>query len=351
MTVEGSADTGFDNGFDVVYADTLRYFPDLVTDLGGNPGALLAEYGIETSDPSHGGSHYGYRMLVTLLEHGAAALGRPDFGLRLALRQGGGSVFGPVGDAMRNSKTLGDAVEYVERHSHAHSLAARIRLEHDASSGSVFVAHDILLDRLPNKSQAMEQFLLLAHLNAMEITGGRARVRQVRFRHQPLSPPAVYRRLFGCGVYFDQRVDGVLFSEADVACRTVAPDASAYRAVTSLIDTAFPRVSPVRAQVRGVVLQYLGSEQCTNELIAGELNLHPRTLHRRLKAEGTACHEIKDDVRRDLALYYLQQTDLDFTRIAERLGYSEHSVLTRSCLRWFAASPSKVRAGSDARAG
>lgn len=190
----------------------------------------------------------------------------------------------------------------------------------------------------------MEQFLLLAHLNAMEITGGRARVRRVTFRHQRLSPLTDYRRYFGCEVYFDQHDDGVLFSEQDLACRTVEPNVAAYQAITSLIDAEIPRVSqPMQAQVRGAIAQFIRTEDCTNARIAAELHLHPRTLHRRLRDEGRSFQEIKDDVRRDLALHYLQRTDLDLMRIAERLGYSEHSVLTRSCLRWFSAPPSKVR--------
>lgn len=326
------------------YTPTPCVTPDLVADLGGDATDLLGDSGLGLSALSRGKSRYGYRLIVNLLEHASTELRRPDFGLRLAMLQGGGSVFGPMGVVMRNSNTLGDALDYVRSHSHAHSLAARVRIERHSGSRSVFVGHDILLDRLPNRSQAMEQFLLLAHLNAMEITGGRAQVRKVRFRHQPLSPLSVYRRYFGCEVSFDQREDGVVFSERDLLSRTVKPNATAYRAVTSLIDTEFPHVSPpMQAQVRGVIMQFIGTEHCTNEWIAAELHLHPRTLHRRLKAEGKSFHEIKDDVRRDLALYYLQQTDLDLTRIAERIGYSEHSVLTRSCLRWFSTSPSTMR--------
>jgi AraC-like DNA-binding protein len=97
------------------------------------------------------------------------------------------------------------------------------------------------------------------------------------------------------------------------------------------------------AQVRGVVLQYIGTQHCTNERVAAALHLHPRTLHRRLTAEGSSFRAVKDAVRRDLALYYLQKTDFDLTRIAERIGYSEHSVLTRSCQRWFATTPRTMR--------
>ena len=148
---------------------------------------------------------------------------------------------------------------------------------------------------------------------------------------------------------FGQNEDGVLFGPADMAAPVIDPDAQAFEEVAAFIGSAFPRhLPPLHAQVRGIVMQYLGSERCTNEAVAAELNLHPRTLHRRLRAEDTSFQKIKDEVRRDAMLYYLQQTRLDFTRISERLGFAEQSVMTRSCNRWFAASPTRVRADTTA---
>jgi AraC-like DNA-binding protein len=48
-------------------------------------------------------------------------------------------------------------------------------------------------------------------------------------------------------------------------------------------------------------------------------------------------------VRRDVALHYLQQPEVPLVRVTEMLGYSETSVLSRSCLRWFSASPRRLR--------
>jgi AraC-like DNA-binding protein len=42
-------------------------------------------------------------------------------------------------------------------------------------------------------------------------------------------------------------------------------------------------------------------------------------------------------------LRYLIQPDVPLTRVAELLGYSEASVLSRSCARWFSASPKQLR--------
>jgi AraC-like DNA-binding protein len=48
-------------------------------------------------------------------------------------------------------------------------------------------------------------------------------------------------------------------------------------------------------------------------------------------------------VRRDIMLYYLQQTDLGLARISEKLGFAEQSVMSRRCNRWLSASPTQVR--------
>ncbi len=71
--------------------------------------------------------------------------------------------------------------------------------------------------------------------------------------------------------------------------------------------------------------------------------MHPRTLQRRLRDEGDSFEAIKDSVRRDVALRYLQQPNVSLVRVTEILGYSETSVLSRSCHRWFCASPRELR--------
>ncbi|HTZ70365.1 MAG TPA: AraC family transcriptional regulator ligand-binding domain-containing protein [Acetobacteraceae bacterium] len=337
-------DSSAEQVFDVVHARILRFFPDAVAALGGDAGSLLRQAGIDVEALAAGGSAATYRQLVNLLELAAAALQCPDFGMRLATLQNGSGMFGPLGLVMQNSRTFGDALEYVGKHAYAHSLAARIWLRRSRAEKTVFVGHDILLDRMPNKSQALEQIFLAGHLAAAALTGGQARVREVHFRHQPVSPLRIYRRYFRCEVCFGQNEDGVVYFERDLACPIVDPDARAYQSATSFIDSSFPRhLPPLHAQVRGVIMRFLGTEHCTTEWIASELNIHPRTLHRRLKVEDTSFQQIKDEVRRDLMHYYLQHTELKFTEISEKLGFAEQSVFTRSCNRWFSTSPTKVR--------
>lgn len=337
---------GTAGGFDVVHAPLLLRFPDLVAELGGDPDCLLRCVGIDPAELAAGRFSATYRQLANLLEFTAAELDCPDFGMRLGRRQRDSEEFGPLGTVMKSSRTFGDALDYVCSHNYVHSLAARVWLQRLPGERSVFVGHDILIDGLPNKSQVMEQILLVGHLTAKEMTGGRARGRRIHFRHQPVSPLIVYRRYFGCGVRFGQNEDGVVYTDKDLARPIIDPDQQAFEAMIAFIDRRFTeRRPPMHAEVRGVIMRLLGTGECSNERVAQQLNIHLRTLHRRLRAEGTSFQQVKDEVRRDVMLYYLQQTDLEFARISEKLGFAEQSVMTRRCNRWFSASPTRIRQG------
>lgn len=330
--------------FDVIHAPLLQCCPELMTELGGDAGRLLQRVGIDAAALADGRYRVTYRQLANLLELAAVELECPDFGMRLARRQRDGEELGPLGAVMKSSRTFGDALGFVCDHNYAHSLAARVWLQRLPAERAVFVGHDILLDGLSNKSQVMEQILLTGHLAAKEMTGGRARARRIHFRHRPVSGLTAYGRHFGCEVRFDQNEDGVVYSLEDLAQRIVNPDEQAFEAMIAFIDRQFTdRRPPLHAQVRGVIMRLLGTADCSNERVARELNLHLRTLHRRLSGEGTSFQRVKDEVRRDVMLYYLQQTDLEFARISEKLGFAEQSVMTRRCRNWFAASPTRVR--------
>jgi AraC-like DNA-binding protein len=344
-------ETRVQESFDVVHAKMLRFFPDLVLELGGDPRALLQMVGLNPQSASTACIDTSYRQIVQVMELAAAELRCPDFGMRLARLQRGGTMFGPLGTVMRNSATFGDALAYVMLHNYAHSLAIRLWLTHCPSEGTFFAGHDMLLDQLPNKCQVTEQIILLGHQTAMELTDGYARARRIHFRHQAIAPLASYRRYFGCDVLFSQNDDGLVFAERDLARAIVTPDTQAYRRAAAYIDTEFTcHQPPLSAQARGVIRQLLGTEECTNKRVADELQLHPRTLHRRLVAEGTSLQKIRDEVRRDIMLYYLQQTDVDLASISEKLGFAEQSVMSRRCYRWLSASPTKIRSQVRQRA-
>jgi AraC-like DNA-binding protein len=329
---------------EIVAVDTLRHYPELVRQLGGDPKVLLRGARIDPAVFDNPDSVIEYRSVLHAMQHAAEELSCPDFGMRLAAMQGGNKSIGPIGVVMKNSQTLGQAIGYCAKHIHAYSLATHVRFDPDRAHHLLLVRLEILLDQLPDKRQAVEHALMLAGLNIIEITGGAARVRKVLFRHDAQSTVKTYRNFFGCEVSFGQQADGLVLTETDLLCPVVDPDTRVYEMATSFIEARFPRTEPpIHARVRALVLEHLGSKDCTSERVAAEFCLHPRTLQRRLRAEGTSFEDIKDAVRRDLALRFLKRADMPLKRVAEKLGYAETSVLSRSCFRWFAATPRELR--------
>ena len=333
-----------DANFDVLNSQALRFLPELVRDLGGDPVALFRKAKISPLVMERRGSTISYRSFVQLLELAAAELKCPDFGMRLACRQDGHKVMGPIGIVMKNSTTVGQALGYCAKHIHAYCLATRVRFEPNRREHILFIRLEVLLDGLPQRAQVVEHALLLAHRNLSGISGGLAGARMVRFQHESLSTPQKYREYFGCDVRFGQTTDGIQVTEDDLLCPIREADEQIYDMATSYIDSHFPHATPpTHALVREMIRRHLPSENCRNEFIAAELCMHARTLQRRLKSEGTTFEDLKDEVRREMAMHYILNTEMPLTHIAEKLGYADTSVLTRSCNRWFGTSPNLLR--------
>lgn len=328
----------------------LSFFADLVCELGGNPEELVREVSPDGTGLGGKSGDTTYRAMVRLVTLASIRLACADFGLRLAKRQAG-HIRSPLVALMQGCATVGEALHEASRRSHAHSPAAAIWLKDVDECDGVLVGHDILLDGLRSKEQAMEQIMLIAELSIREIAGGHIRPREVRFRHQPLSPPRTYRRYFGCAVVFGQRHDALLFDRRDLALPTMHPDRAAFEEAAARIDHGGYPPSPWSVRVRGAISDSLGTDRCTNVDVARALDLHVRTLHRQLAAEGTTFQRIKTEVRRDLAAYYLEQTRLELSRISRRLGFAEQSGLVHFCRKWLLASPSEIRRGAREASG
>lgn len=79
------------------------------------------------------------------------------------------------------------------------------------------------------------------------------------------------------------------------------------------------------------------------DLLAAELFMSPRTLIRKLSAQGTSFREILEQVRQNLAEHLLSNTHLTAAEISGLLGYQEPANFTRAFKRWTKRTPSDWR--------
>jgi AraC-like DNA-binding protein len=114
-------------------------------------------------------------------------------------------------------------------------------------------------------------------------------------------------------------------------------------ALAFLAEQAPSVVSTLTPRVRAVVQEALGTGSIETAVIAALLAMHPRTLQRRLEAEGTTFGAVVDDVRRQTAHRLLSTTDLPIGQVANMVGFAEQSALSRAARRWWDGSPRQVR--------
>jgi AraC-like DNA-binding protein len=94
----------------------------------------------------------------------------------------------------------------------------------------------------------------------------------------------------------------------------------------------------VRAFLYGATWQ-----TCQLQDAANALKMTPRTLNRRLKQEGTSFQDIKDALRRDIAIRALQQGTDSIEQIAFDTGFSAPANFHRAFRKWTSRTPGSYR--------
>jgi len=103
---------------------------------------------------------------------------------------------------------------------------------------------------------------------------------------------------------------------------------------------------PLAERARHVARALVMTGALTGDLVAEALSLHPRTLRRRLAAEGTSLKAVAAAARFDVARQLLRGTGVPLGEIAEVLGYADLSAFVRAFRGWAKCPPGQWRAAA-----
>ena len=102
-------------------------------------------------------------------------------------------------------------------------------------------------------------------------------------------------------------------------------------------------VSQLRTRVENAISSLLPHGRVLVEDVARGLGMSKRTLARRLSDEGLNFTETLQQLRRDLAVRYLDDRKLHISKIAWLLGFHEVSAFTHAFKRWTGKTPRQMR--------
>lgn len=101
--------------------------------------------------------------------------------------------------------------------------------------------------------------------------------------------------------------------------------------------------SDIIGRVRHYVFSSLGSNDISINDASKFLGLSPRSLQRALKDTDTTFSEVIDDVKKSFALKWVQESNLDLSEIAARLGFNDQSAFVKAYKRWTDTTPGEDR--------
>ncbi len=333
----------------LIRSSPLAAYPALVRELGGDAVGLLNRFQIPQELVSREDGFLPFASLNGLYEASAKSLYCPDFGLRLAGRQGL-DILGPIAVIARNAESVSSGIQALARYMHIHSPALQVGIApQDALTFRLTLT--IAEPNLHQVSQITENSVGVG-LQILKLLGGSfARPLSVAFSHARLADEQVYRDFFGCPVAFNQPSNGFLLPVALLGQKIEAADPEVNRIAVAYLEsqptfsTSYG-VMPLQDHVRQLIRRLLPTGECRIDTVAEQLCLHTRTFQRRLAEAGLRFEEVLDGERRLLAERYLAESGLYLGQISGLLGYAEQSAFNRSCRRWFGATPRAIRAQS-----
>jgi AraC-like DNA-binding protein len=155
------------------------------------------------------------------------------------------------------------------------------------------------------------------------------------------------RRHFRCDVRFDAPHDALVFDQADLALPMVNRNAQFLAVLLPGLEDQFAQQGRTRSltdDVRMALTDLISGERPAVTRVARSLGMSSRTLQRRLEQLGTTYQRLLDDVRRQLAVRMLTDTDLGMGEVAFLLGFGEVNSFSRAFQGWEGTTPSQWRA-------
>ncbi|BFM14495.1 ornithine utilization transcriptional regulator OruR [Maricurvus nonylphenolicus] len=154
-----------------------------------------------------------------------------------------------------------------------------------------------------------------------------------------------YHGYFQCPLFFDAESNKAIMSAKALDVPNPAANQVTAELAIKLCDDMLTRQDSQRSLINKIQLIFLRDEDNfpTAKDIAEELGLSERNMRRILKELNTSFQEIFDDVRKDMAISYLENSDLMQEDIAEKLGFSEASSFYRAFKKWTGKPPTAYR--------
>jgi AraC-like DNA-binding protein len=326
----------------------LQGVAELIKSYGQDPDALAKMVGLDPRALYETGITIESRHVINLHEEAARACKDRFFALKLAQVQGW-DILGPIWLMIRSAETVKEALQAIADHLELHTagVSAYLIEEEDRTVFCYEVRKQArgadILDQ--SEVQVIELGLAMSCYELRAILGNAWRPQYVQFRHAAPYNPEPLQQVFGEHLSFNQDRNAIHLTRED-GMQPLATSRPAYRQILQReIHSRLGDTIPFALRADRTIRVLIDEGGCSVEKIAVILGVSPRTLQLRLKEEGTSYQTLYDQARLEIAIQYLENSNLPITAIAERLQFSHTGAFSRFFKRHMGMTPRELLKG------
>lgn len=249
-------------------------------------------------------------------------------------------------DLAASGTTLKDALEKAFRFYAVLSDGIRFTLlELDEATAAVQV--DIANPELDQYHFLSEWWLQVIWGTAGWLIGERIEPLSFVFPHPPQIPEAEYSRALGCECLFSQSCARIVFKRdyLDKPVLKAGSQTGEFISGPYHFGELPSATTSITTRLRAFLKARFTEDRNFPAMdeAAGYCHLTTATLRRKLLEEGTSFTQIKDNIRRDIALKLLRVRNIAIDAITAEAGFCDTSSLSRAVKNWTGMYPKQYR--------
>ncbi|PRY92054.1 AraC family transcriptional regulator [Hasllibacter halocynthiae] len=324
---------------------TINYLPQIarqVTAAGGDAAAWLRRGGLSEAGLADPGTVVPIERYSALVCDALRITGDSALGLALgrALTPG---THGVVGLAAAASGSVGEALRIAETYFALRTSLVRLGIDDRPAVGHVRVT----FDPSPSLGDATGVVLEAAMLTVKNFVDSlvlqEGICEEVAFAHEAPPHAPLVRDFFRTRIAYGRDWSGLSLNRRMTARPLGTRDGLVLAEAIAICRRELERTADATTTALRLERMMLEIEAGFPSLDAAArlMKMSPKTLHRRLAAEGTSYRGVLESVRSRLALEYLQTRRISVQETAFLLGYSDSANFRRAFKRWHGVPPGR----------
>lgn len=221
----------------------------------------------------------------------------------------------------------------------------------DDFSSSSFVqenyAYIVIQDaQQPKRMFSYATYLMLVHGLMCWLSGQRIVLNRIQLKCRPPADDSDYRTRFCDDIQYAADENYIQFDAGYLNIPMKQDKKSWHQFIQHTpynLLVRFKNQNALSHQIRRLFMQTPPAEWPELAALSQQFTISEATLQRRLKQEGIHFQQLKNEIRRDLAISLLEQNHKTLQDISEHLNFQDASAFHRAFKKWTGVSPGAYR--------